>query len=127
MAGDVSTCCVGGSLAWCSCCCCCENGNMENRLALRLCLFGAPGLCSCFNASSLLFGTLGGGCDAEWECEGTFLLAAGLGGFWIGVSGKDASHISQLVRLGSLRNVQRGHCFLRSGVDGLSETSASRG
>jgi hypothetical protein len=100
---------------------------MEKRLALRLCLFGAPGLCSCFNASSLLLGALGGGCDAEWECEGSFLLATGEGGFWIGVSGSGASHISQAVRFGSLRKVHRGHCFLRSGVDGLWGASGSTG
>ena len=91
---------------------------MEKRLWLRLCLFGPLGLCSCLSASSLLRGLLGGGCDAECECEGAFLLDTGLGGFWIVASGKEASHISQAVRAGSLRKVQRGHCFLRSGVEG---------
>jgi len=90
---------------------------MEKRLWLRLCLFGPLGLCSCLSASSLLRGLLGGGCDAECECEG-FRLVTGLGGFAMVASGKAASHISQAVRAGSLRKVQRGHCFLRSGVDG---------
>jgi hypothetical protein len=69
-AGDVSTCCVGGSLAWCSCCCCCEKGKMEKRLALRLCLFGALGRCSWRRVSCLLRGLAGGGCDAEWVVFG---------------------------------------------------------
>ena len=91
---------------------------MEKRLELRLCLFGALGLCSCRSASSLLRCTLGGGCDAECECEGGFRPTTGLGGFAMVASGKEASHISQAVRAGSLRKVQRGHCFLRSGVEG---------
>lgn len=91
---------------------------MEKRLELRLWRFGALGLCSFFSSSCRGFGAVGGGAETEWECEGTLRMAAGLGGLAMVVSGKDASHISQAWRLGSLRNVQRGHCFLSSGVDG---------
>lgn len=94
---------------------------MEKRLELRLCLFGAFGLWVFFSSSCRGFGAVGGGSEAEWECEGA-LTSAGLGGLAMVASGKVASHISQAVRFGWLRKVQRGHCFLRSGVDGRDDS-----
>ena len=97
---------------------------MEKRLELRLCLFSVPGLWSFFSASCRGFGAVGGGSDVECECEGVLRTATGLGGLLMVDSGRGASHISQAVRFGWLRKVHRGHCFLRSGVDGRA-TSGS--
>ena len=70
---------------------------MENRLALRLCLFGGAGLSADLNASSRRFDAEG--TDAECECD-DLLVATGLGGFAMIASGNSAWHISHAVRSG---------------------------
>lgn len=90
---------------------------MENRVELRLWRLGAAGL----KPSVCLSGwrvsaEMDGGRDAECECDVFDLdVRTGDGGFETTVAGSSLWHISQVVRSGWLRKVQRGHCFFWTG------------
>jgi hypothetical protein len=94
---------------------------MENSAELRLCRFGPGGLSTVRSSPAGVAGLDDGGRDAECECE--TLTATGLGGFCTVTSGRSAWHISQAVSSAWFKKVQRGHCFLLSGVEGRGAAS----
>lgn len=66
---------------------------MENRVELRLCLFGGPGRSSALRRSGAV---VGGGSEAECECD--ILGATTDCGLVTVAVGRSAAHISHSVR-----------------------------